>query len=178
MNTAPRPWYREPWPWILMAGPAVVIVAGVITTWLAVDSFDGLVEDDYYKQGLAVNQRTARSQQAGQMGVRADLMTGGADATRLRILLTVDSGAPLPESLQLRLVHPTRNGLDQRIALRAEGGGFYSGQLDAPLAGRWHVALEDAGLAWRLTGDWDIEKQPSLRLLPAAAGEESINKGS
>ena len=22
-----QPWYREPWPWILMAGPAIVVVA-------------------------------------------------------------------------------------------------------------------------------------------------------
>ncbi len=27
-----QPWYREPWPWILMAGPVIVIIAGVITT--------------------------------------------------------------------------------------------------------------------------------------------------
>ena len=29
------PWYRQPWPWILMAGPAAVLVAGAITTWIA-----------------------------------------------------------------------------------------------------------------------------------------------
>ena len=52
-----QPWYKERWPWILMAGPGLVIVAGVITVWLAVVSNDGLVTDDYYKQGLAVNQR-------------------------------------------------------------------------------------------------------------------------
>ena len=23
---APNPWYREPWPWLLMSGPALVIV--------------------------------------------------------------------------------------------------------------------------------------------------------
>ena len=55
-----QPWYKERWPWILMAGPALVIVAGIITVWLAVISNDGLVSDDYYKQGLAVNQRLQR----------------------------------------------------------------------------------------------------------------------
>ena len=29
------PWYREPWPWILMAGPAAVVIAGLFTAWLA-----------------------------------------------------------------------------------------------------------------------------------------------
>jgi hypothetical protein len=36
----------------------IVIVAGAVTVWLAVVSNDGLVTDDYYKQGLAVNQTT------------------------------------------------------------------------------------------------------------------------
>lgn len=31
----PNPWYKEPWPWILMSGPAVVIVACIITIYLA-----------------------------------------------------------------------------------------------------------------------------------------------
>jgi len=44
-----RPWYREPWPWILMAGPAAVIVAGIFTMTLAYRTEDGLVADDYYK---------------------------------------------------------------------------------------------------------------------------------
>ena len=24
-----RPWYREPWPWIFIAGPASAVVAGI-----------------------------------------------------------------------------------------------------------------------------------------------------
>ena len=29
-----QPWYKERWPWILMAGPAIVVVAGVTTAWI------------------------------------------------------------------------------------------------------------------------------------------------
>ncbi len=36
-----QPWYREPWPWILMAGPATVVVAGLITAWLAFHGVEG-----------------------------------------------------------------------------------------------------------------------------------------
>jgi len=59
-----NPWYREPWPWLLMAGPFIVIVAGIVTAWLAVSTSDGLVTDDYYKEGLAVAETLARSQRA------------------------------------------------------------------------------------------------------------------
>ncbi|MBV5267272.1 MAG: FixH family protein, partial [Burkholderiaceae bacterium] len=64
INLVSLPWYREPWPWILMSGPFIVVVAGFITAYLAVISNDGLVSDDYYKQGLTVNQRTERDQRA------------------------------------------------------------------------------------------------------------------
>jgi len=51
MNTAvARPWYREPWPWILAAGPFIVVIAALYTAWLAVKSNDGLVTDDYYRK--------------------------------------------------------------------------------------------------------------------------------
>ena len=64
-------WYRQPWPWLLMLGPAVVVVAGFVTLWLAVKSSDGLVADDYYKQGLAINQTLARAERAKAMQLSA-----------------------------------------------------------------------------------------------------------
>ena len=54
-RSTPRPWYRERWPWALLAGPAVVVVAAMATLWLAVTSDDGVVADDYYRRGLLIN---------------------------------------------------------------------------------------------------------------------------
>ncbi|MBI4741873.1 MAG: FixH family protein [Betaproteobacteria bacterium] len=169
-----QPWYREPWPWILMAGPFVVVVAGMITAYLAVVSNDGLVEDDYYKQGLAVNQRTARDRHAGDLGLQAEVMPG-ADGLQLRVFLQGKQSDPVPEALNLRLTHPTRSGADQNIVLRPEGRGVYSGALATPLTGRWHVALEDKEREWRLLGDWVIEKQATLQLGSAAGGGSVVH---
>ena len=44
------PWYKQRWPWILMSGPAIVVVAGFITLGLAIHTSDSLVDDDYYKK--------------------------------------------------------------------------------------------------------------------------------
>jgi uncharacterized protein len=65
------PWYREPWPWILMSGPAAVIVAGVITTWIAFATADPLVVQDYYRRGLTINARLACEQAAAAAGAEA-----------------------------------------------------------------------------------------------------------
>ena len=51
----PVPWYRHRWTWGLMAGPAIVLVAGAVTMVLAIRSDDGLVARDYYKRGLMIN---------------------------------------------------------------------------------------------------------------------------
>lgn len=169
-NTSLRPWYREPWPWILMAGPAIVVVAGVVTAYLAVISNDGLVEDDYYKQGLAVNQSMARGQNAGALGMQADVVRGD-DGMLIRVFLRAKEAAQLPEALSLKITHPTRSGIDQKLALRNDGTGFYAGKLDAPISGRWHVVLEDDKHEWRLTGDWIVEKQSTLQLGSAAQAE-------
>ncbi|PKO26648.1 MAG: hypothetical protein CVU32_03390, partial [Betaproteobacteria bacterium HGW-Betaproteobacteria-5] len=154
LNNDSRPWYKERWPWFLMAGPGVVIVAGFVTLWLAVVSNDGLVSDDYYKQGLAVNQSLQRDHQAGSLGLQGDVMRSGSS---LRLLLRADSDAGLPSEIVLKLAHPTRAGQDQLIKMSMEGSGFYSGTLAADVSGRWLVSIEDPAAKWRLQGEWQAD---------------------
>ncbi|MCQ9616759.1 FixH family protein [Paenalcaligenes niemegkensis] len=53
-----RPWYREPWPWILMAGPAIVIVACIITISLALKDYGAQpINDGGVKRGLVVSKQ-------------------------------------------------------------------------------------------------------------------------
>lgn len=160
-----QPWYKERWPWFLMAGPVIVIVAGFITLWLAVESNDGLVTDDYYKQGLAVNQRMHRDQQAAGLGLHADLMRADLN---VRLMLGAEQAAKLPEVIVLKLAHPTRSGQDQAVQMQAEGTGFYSGKLSADIAGRWLVSIEDPAGQWRLQGEWLADSVEPLRLLAKA----------
>jgi len=50
-----KPWWREPWPWIIMAGPALAIVGCAITIYLAVSNFsDQEIRDGGVKRGLVV----------------------------------------------------------------------------------------------------------------------------
>jgi len=160
-----RPWYKERWPWILMSGPAIVIVAGIATLWLAVISNDGLVTDDYYKQGLAVNQSLKRDHEAGSLGLQADLMRADQN---VRLLLNSVGAVNLPAQITLKLAHPTRAGQDQMVEMVAEGQGFYSGKLNADIGGRWLVSIEDPAGQWRLQGDWLADSGEPLRLTAKA----------
>lgn len=54
-TAASNPWWREPWPWILMAGPAAAIVGCIITISLAVQNFsDQAIVEGASKKGLVV----------------------------------------------------------------------------------------------------------------------------
>lgn len=158
-----KPWYKEPWPWILMAGPGVVIGAGVITAWLAISSNDGLVADDYYKQGLSINQQMKRDKAAESSGVRAEIVRKGLDI-RMQLRQS-DNNSTLPPILNLKIMHPTRAGLDQSLTLITEGKGEYSGKLASELTGRWHVTLEEPAGNWRLTADWKADQTDTLLLV-------------
>ncbi len=173
--TDTKPWYRHPWPWILMSGPLTVVIAGTFTAYLAIVSNDGLVEDDYYKQGLAVNQTSARDHQAFNLGVQAEVMLGN-DGSQLRVFLRGNEGFVFPPAINMRITHPTRAGVDQKLSLRADGNGSYTGKLSTPLVGRWHIVLEDDKNDWRLTGDWLMSNNASLHLpVRAKAAENSGN---
>jgi hypothetical protein len=46
-----QPWYRQFWPWFIIALPASVVIASFFTLWLAISNPDHLVVDeDEYRQ--------------------------------------------------------------------------------------------------------------------------------
>lgn len=144
-----KPWFREPWPWLLMAGPAVVIVAGIVTAWLAVSSSDGLVAEEYYKKGLAAGETLARSRHAEELGLQAGLKV--TDRTLSVRLSARQAGVNFPETLLVTVSHPTRAGLDQTASLTYDGE-RYVGDFRLPASGHWLVLIEDEGRTWRLMG--------------------------
>lgn len=148
------PWYREPWPWLLMLGPVSVIVAGVFTSVIAFRGADGLVAEDYYKQGLAINRVLARERRAAALGI-----AGRAVAEDRRIVVSLRSHAPLPQILNLRLVHPSQAGQDRFSLLKETTPGTYVADIQVPSI-RWTLAVE--GADWRVEGQLDGMRQAAM----------------
>ncbi|MEI6738021.1 MAG: FixH family protein [Pseudomonadota bacterium] len=159
-----HPWYREPWPWLLMSGPAIVVVAGFFTMYLAVSGQDGLVVDDYYKQGKSINQSLHRDEVARQLGITALV---NFDQVNDRVVLSLKHSATLspPDTLTIGLVHATRSGFDRVITLSLVSEG-YIGKLPPLGAGKWNVLLEDPQKQWRLQKEIVIDGKsiPPLQL--------------
>ncbi|GAB2180562.1 FixH family protein [Denitratisoma sp. agr-D3] len=144
------PWYKQPWPWILMSGPLMVVVASVISAWVALSSADGLVVEDYYKKGLSVNQTIAMSDRAKALGLEIGItLTDKSIAAKLS---SKDASYALPQQIKITLAHPTRAGLDQTLKLQ-RGTDGYMGECRLPRAGHWIVTVEDEAGTWRLMGN-------------------------
>ncbi|MGH8492594.1 MAG: FixH family protein [Moraxellaceae bacterium] len=146
--SAEKPWYRQFWPWFIMALPASAVVAGIGTVIIAVKYQDALVRDDWYKEGRAINQNMARDEAAQKLGIvaaiRMDALTG-----EVNVSLQENSAlAHLPAQLQMVLSHPTQAEADQHLVLLKRPDGQYHGQLQQALQGRFDIELGDA--QWRL----------------------------
>jgi uncharacterized protein len=148
MAHAPRrPWYRELWPWLLAAGPIVVIVAGMATAWLAVSTDDGLVAEDYYKRGLLINKTLERQGRGESLGLGAIVEAARDGAITVELASDAQS-APAPATLRVRFAHRTRAVADIVLQLERGRDGVYVARPGTLPPGRWLVTVETD--AWRL----------------------------
>jgi hypothetical protein len=141
------PWYRQRWPWLLFAGPAIVVVAGLVTAWIAVTSDDGLVAEDYYKRGLLINKEIERTRRGDALQLGAIVRVAPEGALAVELTGLADPTAA-PSALRILMSHPTRSGDDVTLTLPRGSDGMYRGRIAAPAAGRWIVTLETD--SWRL----------------------------
>ncbi|MDP3654698.1 MAG: nitrogen fixation protein FixH [Burkholderiales bacterium RIFCSPLOWO2_02_FULL_57_36] len=55
------PWWKFGHVWMVLAGPAIVVVASLVTLYLAVTHADPVLDEDYYRKGLQINQTLAEN---------------------------------------------------------------------------------------------------------------------
>ena len=159
-----RNWYAEPMVWLVWGIPGTAVVMGIAMLVFATVTYDGLVVDDYYKQGKNINRVMHRDETARDMQLRARLQFS-PEAAAVQVSVRALS-SELPGDVRLTLSHATRNGMDREVDLRSDVDGAYATQLRGLEPGRWYVSLGNA--QWRLTGEFHapIESGLSLDLVP------------
>lgn len=55
IKDAAPPWWKFGYVWLVIAGPAAVVVAGFITLYLAISRPDPVVDAAYYRKGIEIN---------------------------------------------------------------------------------------------------------------------------
>jgi uncharacterized protein len=154
--TIVQPWYRQFWPWFLIALPGAVVIASFLTLAIAINRSDSVVHDNYYKDGLAINRRLQQDTVAAQRAMQAQLHI---DVQHSAVRLALFANAPIaPPRLTLEFVHPFDAGHDVSVALTRGTDGDYRGTLPVPLRGHWYIELRDTdSTQWRLRGNIDLQ---------------------
>jgi hypothetical protein len=132
------PWYREAWPWLLIAGPAIVVAASLASAWIAVKSDDGVVAEDYYKLGLLINRKLAETNADPHARATATLHAESDGKVRVRL----EGFSAPPAQLRLIVAEPGTGRRADIIALEPAAGGDWVGTLPRQAAGRHIVRLE------------------------------------
>jgi len=162
-SITPSPWYKQFWPWFLISFPAIAVIAGIATIILAVKSDDGLVKDDYYKAGLAINQMLELKQKAHELNLSANV---NWDKLTHTVTLRLNGNiATSPSRLNLQLAHATRANHDQTVTLfLAPDKKTYTGRLETVKSGKWITILEPEEKNWRINGRVTLPKQNQWQL--------------
>ncbi len=158
-----KPWYRYPWTWFLIAVPLLTIIACTITIVLAIKSEDGLVSDDYYKDGLMINQSLDRDRKAAELGISSFVGLLPGD----RALVVQVNGGNIELPLKLVFLHATRKEHDQAFEIRTlSPNGQARVDIEQLIPGKWYVQLESEADAWRLKGQMVYPGETDIKLSP------------
>jgi len=77
--TTSPPWWRFPLLWMVIAGPALVVVASFVTLWLALRTPDPVLAPDYYRRGIEINKTLADKKLMPALAGRNHAATPDAD---------------------------------------------------------------------------------------------------
>ena len=161
-----KPWYRQFWPWFIIALPASSVVAGLTTVWISMQTTDSLVvhgEDGIRK---AADRRVAAQRLASEMNLAATI---DIDPETGIVTAVIRAGAldEVPASLEFELSHPAFADRDETVTLTkalpdTDGNPVWVGHFVTLPEGRYYAVLK-SGDAWRLSTEWRGETSLMLR---------------
>lgn len=163
-------WYKEPWMLLVIGGPAIVVIAALVTVYIAWHGADQVVSKDYYKQGININKEIYRDARAGEYRMLARVQL---DGTTGKISLQLKGDTMMPSSVLLSISSTASHSefeAIQKIVLSQIKTGSYEGLVTIPATPNamnfnlWHIQLEAND--WRLTGDWHNPLHAAIQLKP------------
>ncbi|MFQ2279826.1 FixH family protein [Aeromonas hydrophila] len=157
-----QPWYRQFWPWFIIALPTAAVIGSISTAIIASKDGVNLVAEDYYKQGKEINQDLSKFDRSEALNIHIALEVNGNELT----LKPLSGDIPAGQALYLSLFHPTLTGMDSEHMVTADGNGVYRLLLDKPLTGKWHVRVDAFNHEWRLQETVQLPTKAPVELDP------------
>lgn len=161
-------WYKEPWMLLVVGGPLIVVIAALATFYLAWHGEDNVLTQDYYKQGVNINNALDQDAKAVEYNMQGNIQVDPASG---KVTLSLEGKTTLPDSVLLTLTSHSRNSeyeARQKITLSQINPGTYAGFIKIPAnsdplsLNLWHVKIEASD--WRLTAAWHDPLHSQLQL--------------
>lgn len=151
VENSSTPWYKQAWPWILIALPGSVVIASISTYFLAVKGLDPVITTDYYKEGLAINTDLTLDKRAADLGLLADVTLDGQTVIlklSAKDKSTIDALARQP--IKFELENLSFQAANLNSLLMPVEAGEWRGQLVGKVSqASWTARL--IGPDWRIT---------------------------
>ncbi len=155
-----QPWYKQFWPWFLIALPASVVVASFVTLGIFSKNSVSLVAEDYYKKGKGINIDISKQNKARSLSLSANILT-----ISNRVVIDFDKGQldNFP-ALVVTFSHRTLADRDFSQVLSANGLGQYIIPLETAIKGPWFVEVEPHNKEWLIQGKMTFPLQSPTAL--------------
>ena len=155
-----RPWYKEPIMWLIVGIPLITVFWGGVMITLATSSKDSLVSDSYYKDGMTYTENLEVDHRAKRLQLKSSLVFTNNEA-RLHLTGYLDEE---PQTLILRLIHPTLKDRDLDVLLQRIDEGTYVGAAEIALPDRRRIWLSSPLQGWRIRTTETIQANQVIQL--------------
>ncbi|WP_052702110.1 FixH family protein [Marinomonas sp. S3726] len=140
----PTPWYKQFWPWFVIAIPVSSMFVAVIQISYALNSPNDMVVDNYYKEGLGINTVLDKRNLAAELNIGASIVI---DNTTGEVILTSQNAQE--ETLTLNFFNSAISDKDFTLTLNRIADNQYRGNLKKSISGIWNLYLESA-VGWQI----------------------------
>lgn len=159
--------YQEPIVWVMIAILSASFTMGGVILTQAIRSADGVVVDNFYKDGRSHYMRIEEDVRAKELGLNAFARSEG-DQLLLQLAGDLDV---YPQQLLLKFISRTNQRFDYFVVLEHQQDNLYQGQMQTELTHpQWLVQLQpkvedEQGFLWRLHAEvfWPLTAPMQLR---------------
>ena len=158
-------WYQQPWALFFVGILLVSVISTMIFVVRSINGADHVVVGDYYKEGVAINERIAREDRAAALNIAADIRFEQLDGV-IRAAVSLSGSVQNMDTIIVRLIHPVSEDLDQQFVLQRQGNGLeYLGLGEGNLVNRWYIQVEPlVEPTWLLKGEVNLSDRNDVRL--------------
>jgi hypothetical protein len=154
-----KPWYKQLWPWLLIAFPIVSFIKGGHTIYIMQQNNPDLVVDDYYKEGRAINMNLAKYREAELRNLHASTLIAAN-----QVVVRFEQNKTLGANLTLEFFHNTLASGDFSIQAERSGENLYVATLPKTLQGKWNLVVSDEHKDWKLRATVMLPQQGEFKL--------------